>query len=198
MRFFSKPTKEQQFWSWFVRNTDRLFQFETDQEAIFDDLGAALERVHPGLTFEFGPVREGRREFIVSADGMRELFPAVRTLVAAAPALPGWVIIPFRPPNDITLVIEMGGTALGPSDVWFSAEPDGDRVGLYLFIRGLNETNEELLGRASFILLDNALGEYVVETRVGFIDRQPLPDEPRTLGLHPFEVIRSHFDVTSH
>ena len=73
MRLFSKPTKEQRFWSWFARNTDRLFQFEADQEAIFDDLGAALEKVHPGLTFEFGPVREGKREFIVSADGIREL-----------------------------------------------------------------------------------------------------------------------------
>lgn len=115
MRLFSKPTKEQRFWSWFARNTDRLFQFEADQEAIFDDLGAALEKVHPGLTFEFGPVREGKREFIVSADGIRELFPAVRALVAAAPVLSRWAIIPFRPPKDITLVMRLAALPWAPA-----------------------------------------------------------------------------------
>ncbi len=198
MRLFSRPTKQQKFWAWFGRNTERLFHFESDQEAIFDELGAALEKVHVGLTFEVGPVQDGKREFIVSADGIRELFPAVRALVAAAPDLPQWVIIPFRPPKDLSFSIDMGGTTLLPTDIWFSAEPDGERVGLHLFIRGLNEANSDLLGGASFILLDNALGEYVVETRVGFIERLPLPDEPQAFGLQPFEVIRSHFDLTTH
>ena len=196
MRLFAKTTKQQEFWSWFDRNTDRLFHFEADQTAVFSELRAALDSVHPGLTFELGPVCEGKREFVVSADGIRELFPAVRALVAAAPDLPRWVVIPFRPPKDINLVVKMGGTTLGPEDVWFSAEPDGDRIGLCLFVRGLTRATWDLLGSASFLLLDNALGEYVVETRVGSIDWQTLPDKPKNLGLHPFEAIRSHFDVT--
>ena len=50
------------FWRWFDAHQDELFDFEIDQERIFDDLSEQLIRVHPKLTFEFGP-KADRREF---------------------------------------------------------------------------------------------------------------------------------------
>jgi hypothetical protein len=198
MRLFSRGSREERFWLWFQKHSDRLLRFEVDRERVFDELAGALHRVDKGLMFEFGPVRNGRREFVVSADGIREHFPAVRRLVEAAPSLQEWTITPFRPPASLDLVVEYGGVSLGPDDVWFLAQPDRDRVGLTLFVKGLTEENSRTLGSAGFILLDNALGEYAVETHVGFIEWRPLPEDPAAEGLSFFSRIREPFHKVIH
>ena len=198
MAWFTRTSPEERFWQWFEQNSSRLFAFESDRDRVFRDLTAALHKVHEGLTFEFGPVRDSKREFIVSADGIRERFPAVQSLAAAAPAMSQWTVIPFRPPKNISGVIEYQGHRVGTEDVWFRSEADDDRIGLHLYVRGLTEENKNSLGGATFILLDNALGEYAVETRVGFMEWNGLPDDPKAAGLTPFTAIREVFDVVIH
>ena len=198
MAWFKRESKEETFWQWFEQNSSRLFAFEADQDRVFGELKTALGKVHRGLTFEFGPVRDGRREFIVSADGIRDRFPAVKSLVAAAPALAQWTVIPFRPPKSLDMVIEYHGQRLGADDVWFKAEDDGVRIGLTLHVRGLTEENKQSLAGAAFLLLDCALGEFAVETRVGFIEWSGLPDDPAAAGLQPLRSIRDVFDIVVH
>ncbi len=191
------PSRESRFWDWFQKNSDQLFQLEADQPALLEELSAQLNRVYRGLTFELGPVEDGKREFIVSADGIRDRFPAVRRLVDAAPAMPNWTVIAFRPPKDFDVVVEIGSQRLGSDDVWFSSQPDRDRTGLALYIRGLTKRNEPLLAQAAFILLDSALGEYDVETLIGTVKLYPLPPDPAVRGLRPFREIRQVFGETS-
>lgn len=84
----AQVTPEHAFWNWFQKNEATLFDFEKDQERIFDRLSAELQKIDPNLTFEFGPQDNGRREFTISADGIRKAFPAVEKLYAAAPSMP--------------------------------------------------------------------------------------------------------------
>jgi hypothetical protein len=191
-------TSEQRFWRWFEKNSAKLMNFESDREAIFDELADQMHQVHPDLTFEFGPVENGKREFVVSADGIRDAFPAVKSLVDAAPPLKEWVIIPFRPPKGTEFTVQIGDYSLGAEDLWFSYEPDGDRIGLILYIKGITAENEGSAAQASFILLDSGLGEYAVEEKIGFIERVALPDDPRSLGLHPFASIREIVENQTH
>jgi hypothetical protein len=191
-------TPEQLFWQWFEKKSARLMNFESDQEEIFDELADQMRQVHPDLTFEFGPVIDGKREFVVSADGIRDAFPAVKSLVDAAPSLEEWIIIPFRPPKGTEFIIQIGDYSLGPEDVWFSYEQDGDRIGLILYIKGLSRENEDAAAQASFILLDSGLGEYAVEEKIGFIERIALPDDPKVLDLHPFASIREIVENQTH
>lgn len=191
MRLLKRGTPGARFWKWFVANSERLFYFEREQERIFDELQTQLHRVAVGLTFEIGQIDHGKREFVVSADGIPELFPHVEKLVAAAPPLTQWQVTAFRRPMPIGFVIKMEGLQLGPDDIWFMAEPDGDLTGLVLYIRDLDATNDAILGNAAYILLDTALGEYAVETLVGFVERRPLPADPAASGLRPFREIRS-------
>jgi len=183
-------TPEKLFWQWFEKNSAKLMKFESDRDATFDELTDQLRQVHPDLTFEFGPIINGKREFVVSADGIRDAFPAVKSLVDAAPSLEEWIIIPFRPPKGTEFIIQIGDYSLGAEDIWFSYEPDGDRIGLILYIKGLSVENEDVAAQASFILLDGALGEYAVEEKIGFIERIALPDDPKVFDLHPFASIR--------
>jgi hypothetical protein len=69
---------------------------------------------------------------------------------------------------------------------------------LTLYVRGLTDANKNAVYGAAFILLDNALGEFAVETRVGFLERNGRPDHPESLGLKPFTAFREVFDVVIH
>jgi aminoglycoside phosphotransferase len=53
---------EKKFWKWFVEHSDELFNFEADQQRIFDELAAQLKKVHESLTFEFGPIEDNKRD----------------------------------------------------------------------------------------------------------------------------------------
>ena len=59
------------------QNEDAVSDFEKDRERVFDRLEIALHKVDSHLTFEFGPKEDGRREFTISADGIREAFPNI-------------------------------------------------------------------------------------------------------------------------
>jgi hypothetical protein len=161
------------FWLWFQRNDDRLFEFEQDRAKVFDDLAHALREVHPDLTFEFGPLSEGRRQFVISAGGIREAFPAVRRLVAAAHASSRWIVVAFRPRRDEVSDIDLNGVHVRANDVSFQAEPDGDRIGVTVFIPDYRPTPEKTFEQIGYLLLDQALGELTVETRIGVVTIGP-------------------------
>jgi hypothetical protein len=160
---------EGDFWRWFQQNEAMLFDFERDQEAIFDRLAGEMHKVHPALTFEFGSKDNGRREFIISADGIKDAFPSVEALYASAPTLARWEFIKFRPRQE-PFDIEYRDVAVRAGTVSVLLEPDGQKVGITVFIPGYTEEARETYVGIAFLFLDHALGEHDVETRVGFID----------------------------
>jgi hypothetical protein len=84
-----KMKAQEEFWKWFTQHEAELHDFDpgqdTEREKIFNKLAAQLQKVDPDLTFEFGPTEPGR-EFVISAGGMKRAFPAVASLVNAAPS----------------------------------------------------------------------------------------------------------------
>ncbi len=183
----------EKFWHWFTRHEAELFDFEKDQQRIFDKLLGALRKVNQDLVFEFGPKKqqEGkeRREFVISAGGIKSAFPAVISLRDAAPDLPRWHITAFRPRRATINVVEIGDERVDPREVQFTLLSDGKNAGLYLFIPGYRE-NDDTFKQIGYLMLDEALGEFDVETRLGLIKmlapeghtsgkRHPLPELPR-------------------
>jgi hypothetical protein len=79
--------------------------------------------VRPELTFEFGPIAE-KREFVISAAGIKDAFPVV-ALARAAPPLARRHIIRFRPRRDPTYTIQVGDDGIDPKDVQFSLVDSG-------------------------------------------------------------------------
>jgi hypothetical protein len=185
-------SRESVFWQWFEANDARIFDFEKDRDRIFDELQEQLHRVHPDLTFEFGPKQDGKREFVISADGIKEAFPAVSALANAAPVLPRWKITKFRPRRDFQSPITLNGLTISPQQVQFTIEPDGEKVAITTFIEGYTPAERLRYGSVIYLMLDQALGEYDVETKVGAIEfkdksaesklvKQPLSALPQTL-----------------
>jgi hypothetical protein len=185
-------TARAQFWKWFIDHEPELFSFDPEQvakrERIFDEIASELQKIDPDLCFEFGPNGTPRREFVISASGIHRAFPAVVSLAEAAPALERWQVIAFRPRRTPINAVEIRGKRVDPRDVQFSLRDNGKRAGVYLFIPGFREDDLDFK-QIGYLLLDEALGEYDVESRLGLIkifspqtptdgDRYPLADLP--------------------
>jgi hypothetical protein len=185
-------TAQEQFWNWFVRHEPELFNFDpkliVERERIFDEIAGELQKIDPDLSFEFGPNGMPRREFVISASGINRAFPAVVALASATPPLDRWQVTPFRPRRTPPHIIELGDKLVDPDDVQFSLRDNGKMAGVYLFIPGFREDDVEFK-QIGYLLLDRALGEYDVVTRLGLIkmfspqiatdgDRYPIADLP--------------------
>lgn len=179
----ASASSEIDFWWWFQANQEKLFDFERDQERIFDRLAAEMHKVDSNLTFEIGPKKNGQREFIISADGIRDAFPKVAALYAAAPALPNWIIVKFRPRRE-PFDIHFGDHTIQAGTVSVILQPQGEKVGLTMIIPGYNTIEHDTYATIGYLFLDQALGEFDVETRVGEIQFQsPSSHRPGTTSL---------------
>jgi hypothetical protein len=187
------PKGPDAFWTWFAANEARLFALQGASDPILGELDRELHRVHADLTYEIGPEHDGRRDFVISADGLKAAFPAVEAVHAAAPSLPRWQWVKFRPRRAFLHDLDIGGLAIKPDDVRYVLARDGARVGIVLFFAGYTEAEHRRYGQAGFLLLDEALGEYAIETEVGFIEFHG-PDSPLFAQSHPLRGLPAHFD----
>ena len=75
----------------------------------------------------------------------------------------------------------------------FTIEPDGAKIGITLFMDGYKESDYERYASVGFLLLDQALGEYDVETKVGTIDFTARTAKSK-LARQPFSSLAKSFD----
>lgn len=193
MRSNVAHSAEAAFWEWFLQNDEAIWNFESAREVVFADLLKELHGVHPDLTFEIGPEQNGVREFVVSAGGLKSAFPAVERLVAEAPPLGRWKLIKFRPRRSEIGTIEIGDIIIDPKAVMFTIEPDGTKFGITLFLGKLHDFDKDIHTQIGFLVLDETLGEYDVETQVGYI--AILPEEASNgLPKRPLRHLAAAFD----
>jgi hypothetical protein len=186
---------EQQFWKWFEKNEKMLFDFEKDRENVFDILSKQIEKVHPDLTFEFSPVKEdGKREFVISAGGVKKAFPAVEALFDSAPNLARWQFIKYRQRRQPLNDLEYGGKSVKAQDVRYAMYKDGEKVGIVLFFDGYNDSEKNVFGNIGYLFLDEALGELDIETKVGFIEFHGR-DSRQYENSRPLEELAENFDA---
>jgi hypothetical protein len=192
-KLFRSGAPEQHFWKWFQKHELRLFDFETEREQIFDLLQFQLRRINSNLTFEFGPKQRGKREFVISAGGIREAFPAVTALAAASPNMARWHITAFRPRRWPINEIELRGVTVNPKDIQVSILDNGEIPGVYLYIPGYVE--EEIVWKeVGYLLLDEALGEFDVETNLGLVRMLP-PEAVNDFERIPLSELPYQFDL---
>jgi hypothetical protein len=151
-----------------------------------------MHKLNPSLTFEFGSVENGKREFIISADGIGEAFPEVEALYATAPSLPRWKFIRFRP-RRTPMDVDYGGVSVRAESVTVQLTRSGQVVDLTVFIPNYSEANRKEYTAIAFLLLDGALGEYDVETRVGQIQVKAVPDP--TAQTCSLDALPKNFDA---
>jgi hypothetical protein len=160
-------TGDAAFWKWFDAHKDEVAKIKRADEPIADQLAAELHKISPDLTFEMG-IGTTPKELIISAGGIKSVFPTVNRLVAAAPAIPGWKVIALRPRKPMTEIQLGDGKTFAMDDMRVSVSDAGDKLDVTIFVKGRPVDNATK--NAVYLLLDCLLGEYDVETRLGGID----------------------------
>ncbi len=167
---FGHQSPTDKFWGWFRDHEPQLLAIATGHEPIVSELNRQLHAIHPDLTWEVGPSTEGRRDFVISAGGIKAAFPAVTQLAAAAPPLSHWKVIAFRPARPSVTTVTVKGVTLDAHVIEFLAERKGAKTDLTISVPGYRPTPNHAYDEAVYLLLDGMLGEYAVETTLGGID----------------------------
>jgi hypothetical protein len=85
------------FWSWLQANIEALNDLRTPEDPFWDVIQSHLTSVNEGLFFEISDPTPRGREMVLTVRGDKALFALVDHMVAAAPAIPGWIFVPLKP-----------------------------------------------------------------------------------------------------
>ena len=193
---FNKETKEEKFWKWFEKNQETYYSEIENleiREKIFNELSKNLKKINEDLVFEFSPIHENNiREFTISAEGIKDLFPVVEKLIEKAPKLKNWKFNAFRQriPGD-EFEIQYGDLKIGYSDIYYRSKNDNGKLGIELNIR--NFDGKAQTQNAIYILLDGLIGEYDVTTKIGWIEWVMLNENEKE-NLKPIIELRNEID----
>jgi hypothetical protein len=156
-----------EFWQWFVRNAEALAPRVLTPSLAYQ-LQTNLDSVIGEVDWEIGPLDDGAFAFFAVSPTSEDeaVNDAARSLIAAAPPVPGWVLRLYKPRRAWEMAFEIGvgrrrvpiegekwkvvvhpsARARGRWDVRFACDPD---------VRMLPQ---EALLRAAWTLLDGELG----------------------------------------
>jgi hypothetical protein len=160
------------FWQWFVENQGEVASLPKRQMEIYPQIIEAIHGIDPGLVcdLELGDDTQ-KKTVVVSADGDKVLFPLVMRVVGEAPLdkLPGWRVIAFRQPRGSHFNLQFMDYFISSDQVMVRYKKNKrGKLDVIIFIKDLDSTlpGIEAVG---MVLLDNTIGEYYTETRIGMI-----------------------------
>ena len=185
-------TRVTEFWEWFP---DAAHRFEAaaetdDPQDVVSEIGDFMEATLPGLSWALGRGESGEHSFTLTGEGL-----VPKQLLAAywhsrAIDLPGWTFFASRQPSTPDTLKDL---AIGVSDeeqvdaanvvVKTSIDEEEELIDLTAWHPALARVDEEYHFQILFLLLDEALGEFGVQTWLGKIEVQPITDHANTRSL---------------
>jgi|LGOV01.1.fsa_nt_gb hypothetical protein len=169
----------QTFWNWFKSRSEYIFQqLENDTDNIALEITEHLKVINEDLAFEIPLDFDGdQREFIISADGLIELFELVIDLVKSAPKLNNWKITAFRPRlHQRNQVIDLDGITMDYNDVFFDCKVLTEGIEIDAYINNFDGKDNRFV-HLYFLLLDSLIGEfdsvkYIISTTVHILENK--------------------------
>ena len=183
------------FWRVFQQHAGELAEISSADEPVYDLILDQLQQIHAELYFEFSS-EPGEFELIITAEGNSSLFPLVDSIVASAPAIPGWSILSLKPKIGVPVVATWEGIAVTVADVAFEPmERSGSEdLGLRLFVPGLAPEYAEDAHNALLRVLDHALGEREFAESVQYTEVLPLPSDASAEDYIPLVEIENYIN----
>ncbi len=172
------------FWSFWRDNREAITTaIETRRLADFAaEISEHVHAIDPKLDWEMGAGFEAQHYFCVSAKGdMAVRVIAERWRAEAPPMDATWEFHAARPgKREGAWSLEFDDVSFAKRDFRFVAEPEPDRARVHVQVHHptFAEAPEKLRTTATFIALDNVLGEDEVERWIGTVDvRMDAPPE---------------------
>lgn len=175
------------FWSWWAQSKDKLDLALTAGElgGIDRTLSSRVAGIHPDIAWQLGTGQVARHSLVLSPEGSPSLRTITERWLRAGPGSDeAWEYHPARQ-VDLSAFeseLQLGRRAFDPGKARFGTEVDQDRARVHVLVHhpDFPELDDADRLRASFLLLDWALGEDDVERWLG---------EIRVTGVEqPFDV----------
>jgi len=173
--------KEKQFWDWFKENEAKFYFLgqvddEDEKESILDDFLANLHLYCDKLYFEIGGYPNEKQDLIITAEGNTDFFDNVEYLVKQAPQLEYWNVIAFKPAVEGG-IIEYNDIRLESETMYFIplGNKSSQKIGLRIYVNNYNTTKEKDFSTATYLMLDNILGEKSNALNIGYVEVEGLP-----------------------
>jgi hypothetical protein len=184
------------FWAWFSRRHADLRavmrEDMTGDEPVLDDLLAALQAVDPELWFLLGGDAEGTLELVITAEGNDAAFPAVESVVAAAPTTPEWSIIAFKPAMGFDFEVKHEAARIDGKTAGFQPmSTEEGEFAVRIACDGYVDAADDDFAYAAEMLLDSGLGELVAREIRG-VDVVRTPSSPKTKGFLPLRELAEY------
>ena len=171
------------FWNWFKKNEQYIYDNIDNKELqseLYDKISNELGKVDSNLAFNSSPIlKNGKREFTISADGLKESFVSVEKLVEQSPKFKNWNIIAFRQriDND-NLEVRYNDYVISYDDLYYKSSMNEDLYGIDLYIKNFDGSGQ--MQNTIYILLDALLGEYDTTMRIDWIEWHELSNENKS------------------
>jgi hypothetical protein len=174
------------FWQWFRANESRFRNVEVpEKEQLLDEFMAQLHEFSDELWFQLGGHPNGPHDLIITAEGNLDAFHKVRRLVGAAPQIPGWQFIAFKPAHGFDFVTSYRGLTFAPEATWFlplESREDPESLGLRVAYAHFDPSRQQDFLTAAYIMLEGGLGELVTAERIQYVEVGLLPSVPEAAG----------------
>ena len=163
MKKQSKLIKE--FWDWFSLKEDLLIDRYANQTELIAEVLGRLKRIDPILLCDFGLPEGDKREFVISAQGLKSAFPTVMKISEAAPELTCWTVKAFRPRRVVHMKVGYADVEMDTSNVFFSFTVKNRIMNLAIYYLDGVEVDRRYENIAG-AMVENLLGEYDAAMRV--------------------------------
>ncbi len=91
------------------------------------------------------------------------------------------------------MTVGMDDFRLSPTDVEVLLSPDGDRLGLTVYVKGYVDSNQDRFLGPVFVMLDWTIGEFDMAPRVGYIELRPF-DQDLDAARYNLDSVPHEFD----
>lgn len=178
------------FWAWWINVRDEIVKAidAQDIDPFVDPLMARVRAISPRLVWELGAGANAKYQLCVTGEGdARARLCAERWLAAAPDADDTWEHVAARQPRDVPdLLLKIGDVELDLEAFRFAARVDEVcelvDVGVFHPAFAEVESADEQCATATFLYLEQLLGEDGVARWLGFVDVYHEPIDEAVLG----------------
>lgn len=164
------------FWKWFERHEQEFLETDKNNyQRVYNKIYKCLEKFNPYLGFEIiANSIDGKREFVVTANGNSDLFDIVYLLIDTAPnkLKDRWIFTALRQPTVEEVIIHFENKTISSKDIFYEleeSETEQGKIDIFVYITGLvygNDKLEEFILETMINILDVVIGEYTNATRI--------------------------------
>jgi hypothetical protein len=184
------------FWRWYAEVAPRFTKIIDAREAasLSDEVCAEVDKIYPRCAWVFGPGEAEGHSFTLTGEGNPHRQLLMLFWKSLAPEIPGWTFYPARQPGPVSeITLDAGGQTFSPIEFWLtpSVDRENEKIDLTVWHPLYAVMPENERWTVLFLFLDEALGEYGTQQRIGEIKLE----DKRLAESIPIKELRSYVEV---